>query len=107
MVRRLRPFALALAALVAAGAATAAPAPKPAAPGLRELEAAESNREHDLAADEAAAQAAKTAVDQFQAELDALNAAEANGERSVSEKQLELAGLNAQQRDLDAALGGE
>jgi septal ring factor EnvC (AmiA/AmiB activator) len=98
-----------LAVGLAGGLALAAPGRPSGAntAALREVEASEAIREHDLEAALADADAAKAEMLRLQAELAELNTAAASGERGVSDKRLELAALNAQERDLDARLGGD
>lgn len=93
---------------VAAAAAPQQPLrPAEDAPALRQVEADQARREADLAAAQSAADAARAEATQLQGQLAALNQAESSGERGVSDRQLKLAGLNAEERELKARLGGD
>ena len=86
----------------------AAPARSPRDnPALRAVEADQASRERDLAEDRGRADAERIQVAQLQAQLAELNAAQQSGEHGVSDKRLQLAALNARERDLDARLGGD
>jgi septal ring factor EnvC (AmiA/AmiB activator) len=109
MLRRIPLLVPVLIAGLVAGVATSAPRRQTAAdnPALRAVEADQASREHDLATAQADAEAARAEIAQLEAQLAELNAAQVSGERGVSDKRLELAALNAQERDLDARLGGD
>jgi septal ring factor EnvC (AmiA/AmiB activator) len=98
-------------AILGAGLMTGAAASAPqsnttmASPELQQVEAGERQREQDRDSALAEAQAAKLEIAQLQAQLDALNAAQKNGESSVSDKKLRLAALNVRQAQLDGQLG--
>ncbi|MBV9510697.1 MAG: peptidase M24 [Caulobacteraceae bacterium] len=94
----------ACAAGLAAAATVAAPAP--GGPSLPQVEASERQRAKDRDQAAAEAAAAKLEVDQLQAQLNELNAAERNGETSVSDRRLRLAALNAREQALEGELGG-
>jgi septal ring factor EnvC (AmiA/AmiB activator) len=99
-----------LAAGLAGSLALAAPSGRPTPPdnpALRAVEADEADRARDLAAAQADAEAANAEIGRLTAELTELNNAAAHGEHGVSDRRLELAGLNAQERGLDAQLGGD
>jgi len=89
------------------GAAAGATQPNAslASPELQQVEAGERQREQDRDSALAEAQAAKLEIAQLQAQLDELNAAQKNGESSVSDKKLRLAALNVRQAQLDGQLG--
>jgi septal ring factor EnvC (AmiA/AmiB activator) len=89
--------------LIAAGLAMAAAGPAP--PALRQLEANERDRDRDRQAALAEAQAARLEIAQLQAQLDALNAAQKNGEKNVSDKKLRLAALSVREAQLDGEIG--
>jgi septal ring factor EnvC (AmiA/AmiB activator) len=82
----------------------AAPAP-PQAPALRQLESNERDRDRDREAALAEARASRLEIAQLQAQLDALNAAQKNGERTVSDKKLRLAALSVREGQLDGEIG--
>ena len=84
-----------------------APAPAPAAhgPDLRQLESSERDREHDRQAADAEARAARLEIAQLQAQLDARNTAQKNGEKNVRDKKLRLAALNVREVQLDGEIG--
>ncbi len=113
MVRRISLLVPLLVAGLAASVAASAPGAGPARqtarnnPALRAVEADQASRERDLAAAQANADAARLEIAQLEAQLAELNAAKQNGERGVSDKRLQLAALSAQERDLDARLGGD
>jgi murein hydrolase activator len=88
--------------ILAAGLLTAA---APAPPVLRQVESNERDRDHDRQAALAEAQAARLEIAQLQAQLDALNAAQKNGERNVSDKKLRLAALSVREAQLDGEIG--
>ena len=90
--------------LVAGAVALAAPAVSPA---LTQTEADQRAREHDRDAALAQAQAARAEVNQLQAQLEELNAAQRRGDSSVSLKRLTLAGLAVRENDLRARMGGD
>ena len=90
--------------LIAAGLAMASAAPAPP-PALRQLEANERDRDRDRQAAQAEAQAARLEIAQLQAQLDALNAAQKNGEKNVSDKKLRLAALSVREAQLDGEIG--
>jgi len=92
-------------ALIAAGFALAAAGPAPAPPGLRQLEVNEHDRDRDRQTALAEAQAARLEIAQLQAQLEALNAAQKNGQKNVSDKKLRLAALNVREAQLDAEIG--
>ncbi len=87
------------------GLAAAAPAPQGRAPALRQLEANERDRDKDRQAAVAEAQAARLEIAQLQAQLDALNTAQKNGQKNVSDKKLRLAALNVREAQLDGEIG--
>ena len=91
--------------LIAAGLAMAAAAPAPPPPALRQLEANERDRDRDRQAALAEARAARLEIAQLQAQLDALNAAQKNGQKNVSDKKLRLAALNVREAQLDGEIG--
>lgn len=94
-------------ALIGLTVAAALPgAPPAAAPSLGQVEAQQQQREQDRQAAQAEAEAARTDLAQLQAELNELDRAASQGERSVSDKRLRLAALNAREADLKAQLGG-
>jgi len=103
MLRRLAPFVLIPATLLAAAAGLAAPA---IAPAVRQLEAHQQAREHARDAALATAQAARAQVAQLQAQLSELDSAQ-KGDFAVSQKRLQLAALNVRESDLRAHLGGD
>jgi septal ring factor EnvC (AmiA/AmiB activator) len=112
MLRRIVVIPLVLVAALAAGGA--APAPQAARlrrtadnPDLRQVESDTASREQDLSKVEAEAAAARLQAAQLQAQLAELNAAQADGERSISEKRLKLASLSAEAGVLNARLGGD
>ncbi|MDR3513961.1 MAG: peptidoglycan DD-metalloendopeptidase family protein [Caulobacteraceae bacterium] len=110
MVRRIPALVLlACAGLAASVAASAPPARQNTRnnPALRAVEADQAGRERDLEDAMASADAARAEITQLEAQLAEMNAAQASGERGVSDRQLRLAGLNAQERDLEARLGGD
>jgi murein hydrolase activator len=102
MRRRFAP-SLAL-CIVVASVAAAAPASSPA---LRQVEADQRQREEDRDHALADSDAARREIAQLQAQLVELDRAEQGGERSVSDKRLRLAALNAQEQELDSRLGGD
>jgi len=102
MARRL---AATLVVITAGLAVAAAPAPPAGAPALRQLESSERDRDRDRQAAQAEAQAARLEIAQLQAELDALNAAQRNGETNVSGKKLRLAALSVREAQLDGQIG--
>jgi murein hydrolase activator len=102
MLRRLA-LCLCLGGLVAT-AAEAAPASSPA---LRAVEADQRQREGERDRALADAEAARREIAQLEAQLAELDKAEQGGQRSVSEKRLRLAALNARENDLNARLGGD
>ncbi len=103
MARRLAtPLA---AILVGLSLTAAAPAPPAHGPDLRQLESSERDRDHDRQAAEAEARAARLEIAQLQAQLDALNTAQKNGEKNVSDKKLRLAALNVREAQLDGEIG--
>jgi len=87
-----------------ASAALAAPASSPA---LRQVEADQRQREQDRDRALADAEAARRDIAQLEAQLAELDKAEQSGERSVSDKRLRLAALNARESELNARLGGD
>jgi septal ring factor EnvC (AmiA/AmiB activator) len=87
-----------------ATAAIAAPAPSPA---LRQVEADQRQREQERDAALADADAARREIAQLQAQLNELNASQQGGQKTVSDKRLRLAALNAREADLDGRLGGD
>jgi septal ring factor EnvC (AmiA/AmiB activator) len=87
-----------------ATAALAAPAPSPA---LRQVESDQRRREQDRDRALADADAARRQIAQLQAQLAELEAAERNGEQSVSDQRLRLAALNVRESELRARLNGE
>jgi septal ring factor EnvC (AmiA/AmiB activator) len=113
MVRRISVFLPFVIAGLAAGVAASAPGAGGARqtarnnPALRAVEADQASRERDLTAALASADAARVQVAQLEAQLAELNSAQQSGERGVSDKRLQLAALNVQERDLDARLGGD
>jgi septal ring factor EnvC (AmiA/AmiB activator) len=110
MVRRISIMAPLLAVGLAASVATSAPAERQTGrnnPALRAVEADQTNRERDLAAAMASADSARIEVAKLEAQLAELNSANQSGERGVSDKRLQLAALNVQERDLDTRLGGD
>jgi septal ring factor EnvC (AmiA/AmiB activator) len=109
MVRRIAIVFPLLVAGLAAGVVGGAPIRQTARnnPALRAVEADQAVREHDLAAAQASADAARMQIAQLQAQLAELNSAQQSGERGVSDKRLALAALNAQEQDLSARLGGD
>lgn len=102
-MRRRFASSLALCAAIAS-AALAAPASNPA---LRQVEADQRQREQDRDNALADAGAARREIAQLEAQLAELDRAEQNGERSVSDKRLRLAALNARENELNARLGGD
>jgi septal ring factor EnvC (AmiA/AmiB activator) len=99
-----RRFASSLGLWIAiASAAVAAPASSPA---LLQVEASQRQREEDRDRAVADADAAHRDMAQLEAQLGELDKAEQSGERSVSDKRLRLAALNAQEAELNARLGG-
>jgi septal ring factor EnvC (AmiA/AmiB activator) len=112
MRRRIVIVPLIAALSLAAGLALAAPALRPAlspdpTPPLRQIEAEQHDREQDRDQAQARAQAISGEIAALQAQLDELDAAQQAGERSVSDKRLRLAALNAREGDLKARLGGQ
>jgi septal ring factor EnvC (AmiA/AmiB activator) len=113
MLRRIAVTILILAAGLTAGVAASAPQTAPArhagadSPALRQVESDEAGREQDLANAQTAVAAARLQAAQLEAQLAEMNAAQAEGERGVSGKRLKLAALNAEERELDARLGGD
>jgi septal ring factor EnvC (AmiA/AmiB activator) len=100
-----RRFASSLGVWVAvASVAAAAPTSSPA---LRQIEADQRQREEDRDHALADTDAARRDIAQLQAQLGELDRAEQNGERSVSDKRLRLAALNAQEQELDSRLGAD
>ena len=102
MRRRLAP-SLGLCVLIA----TAAGAASTPSPALRQVEADQRQREQDRDRALGDADAARREIAQLEAQLAELDKAEQSGQRSVSEKRLRLAALNARERELDARLGGD
>ena len=100
-----RHLAASLVVLISSLLTAAAPAPPASAPALRQLEANERDRDKDRQAALAEAQAARLEIAQLQAQLDALNAAQKNGERNVSDKKLRLAALSVREAQLDGEIG--
>jgi septal ring factor EnvC (AmiA/AmiB activator) len=114
MVRRIAILAPLVAAGLAAGVAASAPGgggpPRQTSqnsPALRAVEADQAGRERDLASALADADQARAELAQLEAQLAELNSAQANGEHGVSDRRLQLAALNVQERELDARLGGD
>jgi septal ring factor EnvC (AmiA/AmiB activator) len=87
-----------------ASAVLAGPATNPA---LRQVESDQRGREQDRDRALADADSARREIAQLQAQLAELDKAEQGGERSVSDKRLRLAALNARENDLNARLGGD
>jgi septal ring factor EnvC (AmiA/AmiB activator) len=97
---------LLICAILGVGLLTGAAAGAPQqSPELQQVEAGERQREQDRDSALAEAQAAKLEIAQLQAQLDELNAAQKNGESSVSDKRLRLAALNVREAQLDGELG--
>src|ERR1700753_4102000 len=74
---------------------------------LGQVEAQQAQREQDRDIARATADAARSDLAGLQAQLSELNLAASQGERSVSDKRLRLAAINAREADLKAKLGGE
>lgn len=87
-----------------ASAALAAPAPSPA---LRQAETAQHQREQERDQALSDAEQARREIAQLEAQLAELNKAQQGGERSVSDKRLRLAALNARESELNARLGAD
>ena len=87
-----------------ATAAIGAPAPSPA---LRQVEADQRQKEQERDAALADAESARREIAQLQAQLSEFDAAQQGGQKSVSDKRLRLAALNAREADLDGRLGGD
>jgi septal ring factor EnvC (AmiA/AmiB activator) len=101
-----------IAALGLGGLSLAAPALRPALspdpiPPLSQVEGEQRERERDRDLAQAQAEAIRGEIASLQAQLDELNAAQQAGQRSVSDKRLRLAALNAREADLKARLGGQ
>jgi len=102
MARRLAASLVALCSGLSMAAASSPPAPGPA---LRQVESNERDRDRDRQAALSEARAARLEIAQLQAQLDALNLAERNGEKNVSDKKLRLAALSVRESQLDAEIG--
>lgn len=109
MVRRIALVVPLLVAGLAAGVASSAPGAGSLrdSPTLRAVEASQAQRERDLDTAQASADAARVEIAQLEAQLNELSAAQASGERGVSDKRLRLAALGAQERELNGRLGGD
>jgi len=109
MLRRIAALPLLLAVGLVAGVAVSAPygLRRAESPDLRQVERDEAGREAALARAQAAAAAARLQAAQLQAQLTEMNAAQADGERGVSDKRLRLAALGAEAHELNARLGGD